>query len=184
MKILNCRLCIYLLALSFFMTYNLSAIEYPIPESEKAVDDLIGQVVPSLSKKYKMKAFGTAIAMPGGTVKGLGLRFHLLGPLSVEALRKILVEAGNDFLQLVNADERVRPFLEVYPFTLDRIEVVLFLIDSKRFDLESPDVGTARIRNGVLSYEWILRVKGRLTTQKELKESYAEALKALQDSSK
>ena len=102
------------------------------PKRGKAVDHLLGKIARVLEKKYHVDPFGTSIAMPGGVVKKLGLDFQIIGPLSREEARKILIEISQKFLLFVNDDEAVRPFLVNYPFEIKNIDIGLFFVNKKR----------------------------------------------------
>ena len=70
----------------------------PIPMNEQIVNKLIGQVSKTLEKKYHMLPIGVNVGMPGGVVKLLGVHFQIVGPLPKEKLRKILLDASEEFL--------------------------------------------------------------------------------------
>ena len=153
---------------------------YYIPESEQAVGALLSKIKRSLEEKYRIKAIGTSISMPGGDVRELGLDFQIQGPLSREETREILIGLAHDFIAYVNSDERVRPYLKYYPFTVDNVDINLFFIDSKGYDLDDPYIGIAGIARGKLDYV-ILVTTDIPNIKSKFIESYEEALKALEN---
>lgn len=177
---LDRTVCMCLISCFFYIGCSENRDPYPL-ETE-AVGSVISKAAPMLSKKYKMKTFGTMIAMPGGVVKRLGFRFHVIGPRSVEELRKILIDSSQDFQDMINSNLQIRPFLEVYPFSIDRVEVILFLVDSTRRDLHYPDIGTADIINSVLTFSYFSETSGNQMRNIDVTETYVEALKALESS--
>lgn len=157
-----------------------------IPENEEAVNELLSVSTMKLKKKYKMRPSGTGVAMPGGVVKKLGLDFHITGPLSKDDIRKILVHSAQDFLSYINADKEIRPYLDHFPFEMNNVELTLFLNDSQGTGLSNPHVGIAAISTDELEYDYLvdhyeksLNINMPKIIKKE-KESYQEALKALQ----
>jgi hypothetical protein len=172
----------HLIILSFvFNIALLNAREHPT-ERERAVSALMDRASKILSKKYSMKTVGISISMPGGVVKELGLEFEVRSPFPLEALRKQLIESGNDFLSLVNADQALKTIMEVYPFGIERIEIVFFLVDKSRYPAQLPEIGIAQLREGRISYEWYLQENNMPELKKDIRESYEEACKALQSS--
>jgi len=132
-----------------------------------------------LKKKYKINTIATNISMPGGIVKLLGLDFQVQGPLSKEEIRKILIALVQDFLVSVNSNEKIKPYLENYPFEIKNIEITLFFIDSQRMELLDPNIGIAKVSSGSLSYKILAKTNGILSIKSLSKESYEEALQIL-----
>ncbi|PJD93786.1 MAG: hypothetical protein CK425_12415 [Parachlamydia sp.] len=149
------------------------------PSREQIVNDLLYRIENSFEKKYKINAMATNIAMPGGVVKLLGLDFQVRGPLSKEEIRKMLITLEEDFLVFVNSDEAIKPHLKNYPFRIENIESTLFFIDSKRMELLDPNIGIAEVSGGSLEYKILSRTEGFLSIKSTSKESYEEALQAL-----
>jgi len=152
---------------------------YEISENEKSVNNILYEIAYSFKKKYKLYPIATIVAMPGGIVKELGLDFQIIGPLSKDEIRRILINLAQEFLVFVNSDEAVRPYLENYPFEIKNIEITLFLKDSKGREIEDPHIGIAGISRGRLDYE-ILVITDIPKVISRVEESYEEALKALQ----
>ena len=168
-------LCLTIFIVSCEMTGSQG---YYIPESEQAVGALLSKIKRSLEEKYRIKAIGTSISMPGGDVRELGLDFQIQGPLSREETREILIGLAHDFIAYVNSDERVRPYLKYYPFTVDNVDIGLFFIDSKGYELDDPYIGIARISSGKLIYKILFTIDDIPKLRSSFEESYEEALKA------
>jgi hypothetical protein len=69
--------------------------------------------------------------MPGGEVRELGFDYDVEATLSKEDLREILINLGREFLNTIDSDEAVRPYLTKYPFVMNNVQITLFLKDSK-----------------------------------------------------
>jgi len=116
--------------------------------------------------------------MPGGVINLLGFHFTIQGPLTKEDLRPVLVNCAKDFLSIVNNDADVRSYLIHYPFTMNNIDVSLFLVDSSRMRLDDPYIGIAGIANGKLDYLTLVTTDiPEIKTS--IEESYEDALKLL-----
>ena len=130
-----------------------------------------------LSKRHKMDVSGT-IGGLANCINILGLSFDILGPLSKEQLRIILVDCVEEFINTINANEELRPHLKNYPFTPHEIEIKLFIVDKNRKDIYDPHISTASAYNGKLSYKTTdpyddFKFKNKFT------ETYEEALKII-----
>ncbi len=147
--------------------------------NEKAVNKLLSRLAKDFEKKYNIRPIGTNVAMHGGIVRMLGLDFQVLGPLSQEQIRKILIKLVQKFLEEINSDLILRPFLEKYPFKIEDINIILFFNDSKGYEIDDPYFGVAEIDGGELSYKTLAKNDGILNFVNEIYESYEEALTKL-----
>jgi hypothetical protein len=172
----------YFICLIFFLIVGFNLFknsDYQTPKSEQAVNKILNQTANILKHRYNMKPIATNVAMPGGIVKLLGLDFQLLGPLEKEKIRNILIDSAQELLKNINADAEIRPYLESYPFTIQNVEINLFLIDAKGSEINHPDIGIAGIAEGELDYLTLLYtdIPNQVT---ESKESYKDALDILE----
>ena len=77
----------------FFISLFLNgcgSIDYEIPPNEKAVNSAVERNSKALAKKYCMRPFAITVAMPGGDIRYLKLKFQIHGPLSKKELRKVV----------------------------------------------------------------------------------------------
>ena len=175
--------CVILLCLLSFPILGFKLFKHQdpyIPKDEQAVNRILNEVACILKKKYKMDPIATEVSMPGGIVKRLGLDFQVRGPLSKEEIRKLLIEAAEQLLSTINMDMEVRPYLEIYPFTIKNVTISLFILDSTRRRVDHPYIGIASIRRGKLDY-WTLVNKNNIPKRiTESEESYDEAKEKLE----
>lgn len=163
-----------LINLSFIMPRN----HVEMPENERIVNETICKIAASLQKKYKMQPIGTSISMPDGIVKELGIDFQIIGPLTREELRKILVDCAQELLSVVNTTNELLPFLEKTIFSVDNVDINLFIVDTNGVRLEQPNIGVAGIIRGKLDYE-ILVTEDIPIVKNSYVETYEDALKFL-----
>jgi hypothetical protein len=123
-----------------------------ISDAEKCVNKIIAESSRTLSKRHKMRCVGTSASMPWNTVRGVGLRFQIVGPLTQDQLRPILIDCTNEMVRLVNANTEIRPYLASYPFTPNNIDLVIFVKNAEGYPILPPEIGIADSLWGSLSY--------------------------------
>lgn len=81
------------------------------------------------------------------------LEFQIVGPLTKNELRVILIEWVDEFLALINTNEKLRPFLKKFPFTANEIDVGIHVIDeNKEHSVFDPYIFRAIARSGKLYF--------------------------------
>ncbi|OJU80233.1 MAG: hypothetical protein BGO10_01755 [Chlamydia sp. 32-24] len=147
----------------------------------QAFENTLYQSAKALEKKYNVSAMGSGGSAPMGVISNFTLSFEKKGILTKEECRKLLIAMGGDFLQLINTNKEVRPYLYKYPFEAIDININLFIRDEKGNYVEHPNINVADLFLGNLSYETqhYDRVKDSLKTITEERESVEDALKML-----
>lgn len=108
-------------------------------------------------------------------VESIFLSFNLVGCRSIEEARALYVEVAEEFLALINADEKLRPFLHNYPFTIDNLELRLTLVDESHHFQPSLAYVSYIKRHGLLYFDGYDQTKGGLYDLYQ--EPYSEAVK-------
>ncbi len=147
-----------------------------IPKSEQSVNRLLHQISVLFDKKYKLQTCATIVSMPGGEVRLLGFHSHIKGPLSREHIRKILINSAQDFLDFVNSNDSIKPYLKNYPFEIKNIEIIIIITNSKGIGLDDPYIGIAEIFREKIVYQNLITTDIP-SIKSEFEESYEEALK-------
>jgi hypothetical protein len=101
--------------------------------------------------------------------------------ISIEYARSLLVSLAENLLEAINADLKIRPHLDVYPFTADLIRIAIYFKDENQIDL-GQGVAEVYFSKGKIEYErYDIReytdrypAKGKHVVIHE--ETYAEAL--------
>jgi hypothetical protein len=93
--------------------------------------------------------------MPGGIVKGLTLSFDTFNVMTRDQLRKILIESSQEFIQIINNNQPIQPFLANIPFDLSNVNIIIFVKDENNRDAYDPEISIASIRGGILVYKTI-----------------------------
>lgn len=148
--------------------------EYVPAEYVVIAQEIRANMAKKLSKRHKMRVIG----MTGGLadcVNILGLSFQIQGPLAKEQLREILIDCVEEFLAIINSNERLRPNLKNYPFSPKEIEITLFVIGRNEEDIFDPFIGVAYTTGGKLVYNTVDK-DDTFSYKSEAEESYEEAL--------
>lgn len=150
------------------------------PDVSVLVDIVTARAEKIIEKKYKLKACGAGIGMPGGIVEHLGLAFNTNKPLTKDQLRILLIEFAQILLHEVTSNKEIQPFLIQTPFTLNNIQIIFYNNNIDGREVFDPGISTAQILSGVLDYRTIDPDTFRY--KKIVEEPYEEALKILQSS--
>lgn len=116
-----------------------------------------------------------AIGLGGGmmdNIKSMSLSLQTIRSLSIEEGRELIISCIDVYLDQINSSEKVRPFLNVYPFTENNVRVAIF-VDGN--DMGSEQVGQLEIisaNEGKITYR-TFKAKHQFDTA--LVETYEEA---------
>lgn len=174
-----------IVSVELFCSFFGKPTECGIPPDEEAVNTVMARSSKSLAKKYHMRPFAITVAMPGGDIQYLELKFQIYGPLSKQELRKILINAAHDFLKVINSDSALCFYLKNHSLTIKDIGITLFLIDYSGKELDDPHIGITKILKGNLEYDTLVEtydeeLKGNIPQFKsKSRETYEEALNIL-----
>ncbi|MEI8124351.1 MAG: hypothetical protein WCG42_01190 [Parachlamydiaceae bacterium] len=159
---------------TYFMSNRHTPSKYVIMAHQIRTD-----VAEKLSKRYNMRVIGVRGGM-AGSVNVIGLSFQILGPLSKEKLREILVDCVEEFLASINANEQIRPFLKNYPFTEKEIDITIFVVDASGRNVYDPDVLVATAFIGKIWYNTEDK-DNEFKYKQEMEEDYQTALKIVRE---
>lgn len=90
------------------------------------------ETVKELESTYKMQVSGSG----GGAMFGINtvmLAFTIERPITIEEARAILVGSMKIYLENINKNKAIRPYLEEYPFTPSRVEFSFFTRLPKKY---------------------------------------------------
>lgn len=173
---------IYILSL-LFITFACGAYfmrnRHPPSNYVILTHQIRSDVAEKLSKRYNMKVRGVTGGM-AGSVNVIGLSFQILGPLSKEKLREILVDCVEEFLAPINTSEKIRPYLKNYPFTEKEIEITIFVVDASGRNLYDPEIVVATAFNGKIWY-YTEDKDNEFGYKQKIQENYQTALKIVRE---
>jgi hypothetical protein len=115
-------------------------------------------------------------------VRMLGISFDCYNEIDIPQARELLVTASTLFLERINSNEEIRPYLKNYPFVPNNIEVIIFFKKIDGSDLELGELQIASIQDGILCYD-VQNLQPHLI-QTIHKETFEEAVVILKESEK
>lgn len=150
------------------------------PPSIAMSEKIEAKVATLLEKKYKMSVCGTGAAMPDGILSSLILCFDSYLSLRIEEARPILVDCVNTYVNAVNANNEIKPYLKTAPFSAENIQINIFFRTSKGESVTEPNLCVATALHGKLIY--CTEEKGQKFGYKsKFIESYEDAVKILNE---
>ncbi len=106
--------------------YTFSSNPYKKMPYDQIVDDLITRSSKRLEKKHNMRLVGITEGMMG-SVKLIGFSFQIFRQMKKNEARTMVVDCVQDLLADINQEEKIRPYLEVFPFDTNHVEIFLFI---------------------------------------------------------
>jgi hypothetical protein len=142
-----------------------------IPKNEK----FRSQLIQDFSKDMQKNKHLTLIAIGGGQNGRLFcLSYVTQKKLNLEQARKLLIDVCEGFLERVNNDQQLRPYLVGYPYNSTNIDVMIRFVDHNNDRTQPPYIALASNHQGKVFYN-------TSTISEELshlhKETYEEACK-------
>lgn len=109
-----------LLMMNFVMDGKMAQLS----EEDQILYRFINRQSKFLEAKYHMKQSG--VGLGGIKLELMIVSFHRHSePLTEQKARKLIVDCVNDFLDAINSDNQIRPFLKEYPFTAKNIDLTI-----------------------------------------------------------
>lgn len=148
-------------------------------------DVVVARTAKKLRKQYpKMRLIGTG----GGymdCVHMLAMSFDMDYPLDKKEARIVLVNCVREFLQEINQDQPLRPFLETSPepFSVKNIEVEVFSSNPDGSWVYDPYITVASCVNGIVRFA-TKDPDQKFGYKNQYEETYEEALLIVQEDSK
>lgn len=98
--------------------------------------------------------------------------------LTEEEARELIINSLNDYLNMVNNDEKLRPFLKEYPFKPENVDLAIFNYTADMHDIYHPYIGLVSADKGKIGY-LIDDESNQFRYKSQKYESYDEAMAIL-----
>ncbi len=121
------------------------------PTKQSLATQVRNHTILELREKKDLRACGIGSGMMD-QIRMLAISFFYYNEVDIEQARDLLMTAGTVFLRHVNANEKIRPYLQNYPFEPKNIQIAIFLMKP---DGTEPDAGQLTIismHKGILAY--------------------------------
>ncbi len=122
------------------------------PDKQSLSNEVRNHTILELKEKKKLRACGEGSGMMH-QIRMLAISFFYYNEVDIEQGRDLLMTAGTVFLRNINAKERIRPFLENYPFEAKNIEIRIFLQKPDGSDTSPGKLSILSMVGGVLAYK-------------------------------
>jgi hypothetical protein len=111
----------------------------------------VHEIVNKFAKEMK-RHFGLACVGSGGSmredVKCIMVSFEICRHVSIEEARRLEVEATEALVKMVNAHEKIRPYLRRFPFTVEGTQVQISFVNERgRHRTDGSTVFLFQVRN-------------------------------------
>ena len=80
------------------------------------------------------------------------MSFSIRQHVTIDEARRLMVTTIGDFLTHVNQDERVKPFLNPYPYTSDSLDIGLAFVDDEYIMLYNHELAFVLLKKGKIVY--------------------------------
>jgi len=153
------------------ITYSCSSHKSPI--YVEIAHSITARTATKLKYQKDLHLIGTGGAMMDH-IKMMAMSFRYYHEVDIDRGRKLLLDALHTYLDAVNSNEEVRPYLANYPFEPKNIEINIFISEPDGHSVSSGKITVMGAINGVLDYDIRNAETGRL--QEVYRESYDQAL--------
>jgi hypothetical protein len=163
----------------FLFGFTLSSNEKN-EDYEVYVNQIIQSFANEMEKTYGLVCYGHGGKMPHD-VEEIKVTFNCYQHVSIEQARRLEVKATERFLEIINSNEKIRPFLREFPFKPNRGKVSISFRTADNLRYTDGSVAYVTQFKNIISYCSDEETSPSLITLK--KEPYEEALKIVNQTS-
>ena len=144
---------IFLLLMLFITSCHYSKNEDPSePTKQSLTTEVLNQTILELRKEKGLCAYGYGGRMMHQIAR-LSLDFNYYNEIDINEARELLMTSGRVFLNNVNSNELIPPFLQNYPFEPENIEVAIYVRKPNGRQPDSDKLAIVTLIDGVLKYK-------------------------------
>jgi hypothetical protein len=147
-----------------------------LPDKQSLAIEVRNQTFAQLKKEKELYPFGTGSGMMD-QIRMLALSFRYYKEVDINQARELLMIAGTVFINNVNSNEQIRPFLQNYPFKPNNIQIRIFIQNPNGSGPDPGKLSAVTMVKGVLDYMINDPETNRLKTV--YKETFEEATEKL-----
>lgn len=141
------------------------------------VNEIVNAFSKEMKRDFNLICIGDGGAMPHDVEKVI-IMFSAYRKTTIEEARELEVGAVQRFLQLINAHEKIRPYLREYPFTPKRVEISISFQKKNNSHYADGSVAFIYQTNNKIVYRSVDPKTQELVALAD--ETYEEALKLVQ----
>lgn len=163
-----------ILLFSIFIT--LGGCDHRTEKKKLVHKDIYKVVAQTLWDRYQLRYFGTLESGSKEFYDKIGMYFRILRVLNKDEGREILINSVEELLKEINSDPKLKPYLSVFPFDINNVEIKIFSYYPDVRPAYYPDTGVFAAAKGKIRFSsFSQEQKSGYYTNEE--ETYEEALK-------
>ncbi len=143
---------------------------------ENIANQITKRTAEKLEKEIGLVCIGTGGGMMGD-IYHKAMSFHYYQEVDLKKARELLVYASQCYLSAINTDKKVRPYLHVYPFPIQNIEIDIWSKEPDGKNVPFDKIACFGVLNGVVKYLLDRPNKTYITFYKE---TYEEAVRIVE----
>ena len=147
------KIALFFFLMAFATSCGRPCIEGPSPPTQQSLANKVrNQAFEQLKMEKELYPCGIGAGMMY-QIRMLALSFNYYKEVDIEQARELLMTAGNVFLNIINSNEQIHPFLQNDPFRPENIEIRIFIQKPKGIELPADRLTVVSLINGVLKYK-------------------------------
>lgn len=170
---------------TFLFTLNLLDGMQPkmhfFDDDSKLIYEVNAQAGKRLKKLYSLQPMGSGFSCPDDLILSMDLFVKCYADLDVPKARRILVKAAHTYLETINANKKLKPFLVVYPFGTKNIYFKILISSNKKHDVKDGSLTSVSVLNGKIVYR---KKEGQYNLKEVLEETFEEADRIVEEEQK
>ena len=147
-------------------------------EEEIIARNLMYRVSNILASRYQLRYLGYSEEGDKTGYTKIGLCFNRYGKLSRDEGRRIIVDSLDIFLNEINSDYKLQPFLINKTFTINNVEITIVISTSEGKEIFYPDVSVFSAHGGKIYYSTYTQDQKFVYTRES--ETFEEALRIVE----
>lgn len=171
--------------LAIILTHFICLFLFFIPFEQQPVHAIVGEMVCSkISREVQQKFNIVEIGNGGGmrdNVKLVSFDFNCPNIVDKDEARLLLITIVEFFLERINENEEIRPYLSNYPFEIKNVIIILSFMTKNGDQIFDPFIATAICMQGKILYA-TNDPNNSLARKNKFIETYEEALAILENS--
>jgi hypothetical protein len=148
-------------------------------QREKVVGTAVEHIQRCIEKKHHLKMIGIGSSQKDHKQTMIGLSFQKRQILTKNDCRKLIIECTEEILNLIHEDENLQKHLAFSPFSVENLEIRIFIVTPEGGDVFDPDIEVVSLINGIIAYKTV-NPENHYQFKSTEKETYQEALQILQ----
>ncbi len=158
---------------------NMHGKEYEPPIYIRYVDEVTETFLKEVYKKYGFECEATGGGMPHD-VEEIEVSLDANQTATIEEARELEIKLTERFAQIINAHEKIRPFLREYPFPAGRVSVMISFKIPKKAKMVDDNVAFVFQAKNKIFYRG-LNPDNQYVPKRLKDEPYEEALRIVQN---